>query len=201
MSTSAVTPFRSFVQTLIFSVSPSSFGLSNCSNKHHHSDKHHHPADMVVNIIVISSKPSQLCRSISSSISSSSSSIFQYEIAEPYRQKTITAAVINCAREAELHTESCGVALTGSGCGLSGINCSNAQIIPIFSETSVVSLRGAGFQYKPTFSLSLSNFSLANMVINIIFIFTCCPPLHGRRRCSDHESKTRFHANCFNVDF
>ena len=173
MSTSAVTPFRSFVQTLIFSVSPSSFGLSNCSNKHHHSDKHHHPADMVVNIIVISSKPSQLCRIISSSISSSSSSIFQYEIAEPYRQKTITAAVINCAREAE----------------------------PTFSKTSVVSLRGAGFQYKPTFSLSLSNFSLANMVINIIFIFTCCPPLHGRRRCSDHESKTRFHANCFNVDF
>ena len=119
----------------------------------HYSDKHHHLADMVVNIIVISSKPSQLCRSISSSISSSSSSTFQYEIAEPYRQKTITAAVINCAREAELLTETCGVALTGSGCGLSGINCSNAQIIPIFSETSVVSLRGAGFQYKPTFSL------------------------------------------------
>ena len=110
MSTAAVTPFRSFVQTPIFSVSPSSFSLSQ------YSDKHHHLAGVVLNIIVISSKPSQLCRSISSSISSSSSSIFQYEIAEPYRQKTITAAVINCAREAELLTETCGVALTGSGC-------------------------------------------------------------------------------------
>ena len=58
MSTSAITPFRSFVQTPIFSVSPSSFSLSQ------YSDKHHHLADMVVNIIVISSKPSQLCRHI-----------------------------------------------------------------------------------------------------------------------------------------
>ena len=37
MSTAAVTPFRSFVQTPIFSVSPSSFRVSSTySSKHHH---------------------------------------------------------------------------------------------------------------------------------------------------------------------
>ena len=50
MSTSAVSPFRSFVQTPIFSVSPSSFSSSSYSNKHHH-----HP-EIVMNIITATAR-------------------------------------------------------------------------------------------------------------------------------------------------
>ena len=50
MSTSAATPFRSFVQTPIFSVSLSSFSLSRYSSKQHH----HH--------LIISVFQFRLCR-------------------------------------------------------------------------------------------------------------------------------------------
>ena len=63
MSAVAVTPFRSFVQTPIFSVSPSSLALvsseySNKSlNKHHH---HRRPPPVPRNV----SSPPRLCRHV-----------------------------------------------------------------------------------------------------------------------------------------